>query len=105
MDRVSRALGLAGLALAVSLPGVGQAGTQPSDVSRWLAAARDHVAAREYWAGEGAHGLQAPNRAQGIRSHFGAQGVHLRERSAAGGPPLVALRLASIGRGDARTPV
>jgi hypothetical protein len=96
-------LGLAGLAL--SAPPAAHSSEAPADVSRWIEAAQAHVAEREYWASAAPTGLQAPNRAHGIRSHFGVSGVHLTERSAAGGPPLLALRLASIGRGDARTPV
>ena len=56
------------------------------------------VAAREYEASENAHGLQAPNRAQGLRSYFEPWGVRIVDRTAPGAPELAQLRLSGFGR-------
>jgi hypothetical protein len=77
-----------------SVPGLSHAavGAVPSQVI-------ESIAAREYHAGDTADGLQAPNRAQGFRTWFGADGLALTTRDASA-DPLLQLRLAQWGRSD-----
>ncbi|MFO0690052.1 MAG: integrin alpha [Myxococcota bacterium] len=69
--------------------------------SRFAAA----LALREYWATDGGEGLQAPNRAQDLRSYFEATGVRIHARTATESPRLVELRMAGLGRGESMRPV
>ena len=71
----------------------------------WLAGVQRHLAAREYWASESAGGLQAPNRAQNLRTWFHDRGVRIHSRLDPGAGPLVALSLAALGRPGALAPV
>jgi hypothetical protein len=71
----------------------------------WLARAQRHLAEREYEAGPNAQGLQAPNRAQNLRTYFERTGIRVVDRTAAGSPELLTLRLAGIGRGERLAPV
>jgi hypothetical protein len=73
--------------------------------SDWLARAQRHLAEREYEAGPNAQGLQAPNRAQNLRTYFEKTGIRVVDRTAAGSPELLTLRLAGIGRGERLAPV
>jgi hypothetical protein len=66
----------------------------------WLARAQEHIAEREYRASATEGGLQAPNRAHGLRTWFEPTGIRVHARTAAGSPALVALRLAGVGRAD-----
>ncbi|MFP6630219.1 MAG: PKD domain-containing protein, partial [Myxococcota bacterium] len=63
------------------------------------------IAAAEYRASESERGLQAPNRAHGLRTWFEATGIRVHDRGAMGGGPLVDLSLAGIGRAAALQPV
>jgi hypothetical protein len=60
------------------------------------------IAAREYEATPNAEGLQAPNRAQGLRTYFDSSGIRVLDRmAAASAPELARLTLDGVGRGDA----
>jgi hypothetical protein len=60
---------------------------------------RDAIAAREYEASENRQGLlQAPNRAQGLRTYFEPAGIRVVDRTAPGGAELAQLTLHGVGR-------
>jgi len=59
------------------------------------------LATREYQASENGAGLQAPNRAQDLRTYFDARGIRVHDRTAPGSPELLALTLSRVGRGKA----
>ncbi|MEE2675132.1 MAG: hypothetical protein VX466_15125, partial [Myxococcota bacterium] len=63
------------------------------------------ITAAEYRATENERGLQAPNRAHGLRTWFEATGIRVHDRGATGGDSLVDLSLAGIGRAAAVQPV
>jgi len=69
-----------------------------------LAAMQREIAKREYWASHNDRGLQAPNRAHGLRTYFEPTGIRVIDRTAAGSPELLALRLAGVGRGEKLSP-
>ena len=71
----------------------------------WLGKVQRSLAAYEYHVSENAQGLQAPNRAHNLRTHFDSTGIRIQERTAAGNPESVGLSLVGIGRGDALAPV
>jgi hypothetical protein len=71
----------------------------------WLARARRGLAEREHWASKTRQGLQAPNRAQNLRTYFEPSGIRVHDRTAPGSPELLALELAAIGRGGDLSPV
>ena len=58
------------------------------------------IAALEYQATLNGVGLQAPNRAQGLRTYFAADGIRVVDRTAEADPPLLRLALAGFGRGE-----
>ena len=60
-----------------------------------------HLAAREYRASQNGEGLQAPNRAHNLRTYFEPDGIRVVDRTAAGSPELLELKLSGVGRGDA----
>jgi hypothetical protein len=66
-----------------------------------LAPARieQELARREYRVSRTLAGLQAPNRAHGLRTWFEDDGVQVHDRTAEGSPRLLALSLAGVGRG------
>ncbi|MBI4880391.1 MAG: FG-GAP repeat protein [Planctomycetes bacterium] len=65
----------------------------------WLDQAAAFVTRSEYLPSASADGtLQAPNRAQGFRARFAAEGVLLAPRRDGGAGPLLSLRLAAAGR-------
>ena len=66
-----------------------------------LAAARRQVEAREYHASQNRVGLQAPNRAQNLRTYFDTTGIRVHDRTAPASPELLALSLGRVGRGEA----
>ena len=61
--------------------------------------ARDAIARSEYEARPNAHGLQAPNRANGLRTYFTSDGVSVQVRGGLGAPQLLDLSLSGVGRG------
>ena len=61
------------------------------------AALGEQIAAREYHASKSLHGLQAPNRAHGLRARFSPDGVRFEDRRDPA-QPLGGLRLARLGR-------
>jgi hypothetical protein len=71
----------------------------------WMARIQRQLEAREYEAGLNSEGLQAPNRAHNLRTYFDATGIRVVDRTAAGSPVLVSLRLVGIGRGESPAPV
>src|SRR5262245_6513781 len=73
--------------------------------SAFLSSAQQHLAAREYWASETRDGLQAPNRRHDLRTFFETTGLRVHGRSDAASAPLLELRLAGVGRGDALAPL
>jgi len=77
----------------------------PYPGTAWLAAARRHIALREYRASENATGLQAPSRRHAFRTYFEPTGIRVVDRVAEGSPQLLALRLEQIGRANSLTPV
>src|SRR5262245_10478588 len=66
----------------------------------WLASAQRYIAEREYRASQTSGGLQAPNRAHGLRTYFDASGIRVHDRTSAGSAQLLRLSVARIGRGD-----
>ena len=73
----------------------------PSDVSEdGLAAVRHSLERREYHASSNRSGLQAPNRAQNLRTYFEATGIRIHDRTANGAPELLSLSLSGVGRGS-----
>ena len=71
----------------------------------WLSRVQDAIVAKEYEAGHNGEGLQAPNRAHNLRIYFEPTGIRVLDRTAAGSPALLALRLAGVGRGERLAPV
>ena len=70
----------------------------PSD--SWFAQMQSELIEREYRASATDLGLQAPNRAQGFRTYFDAEGISLVTRDA-DAAPLLGLRLLDYGRKQA----
>lgn len=66
--------------------------------------ARD-LSASEYHPSRNPRGLQAPNRAHGLRTWFETTGIRVHDRGAMGGDSLVDLSLAGLGRAAALRPV
>ena len=67
-----------------------------------LGDARSTIESLEYeWSPSGAE-IQAPNRAQNLRTYLGPEGMRVRARTGEDGEDLVHLRLAAIARDDAR---
>jgi len=94
VPRISHALAAPGIA-----HGMGDLAQAEAVGADWMSGIQRHLAAREYAAGPNAQGLQAPNRAHNLRTYFDATGIQIVDRTAASSPELLALRLASIGRG------
>jgi hypothetical protein len=97
-----------GAALLVT-PGAPRASpsSPEGDVNRdsgWLTRAQRGLAEREYRASLSRQGLQAPNRAQNLRTYFDPTGVRVVDRTAPGYPMLVELQLAGCGRGEDLSP-
>ena len=63
------------------------------------------IAAAEYQASETERGLQAPNRAHGLRTWFAPTGIRIHDRRIAGRSGLAELSLVGIGRGSMLAPV
>jgi hypothetical protein len=63
------------------------------------------IAAAEYQASETEGGLQAPNRAHGLRTWFAPTGIRIHDRRIAGRTGLAELSLVGIGRGSLLAPV
>ncbi len=71
----------------------------------WLGRVQRGLAEREYRASRSHAGLQAPNRAQNLRTYFEASGIRVHDRTAAGSPELLSLSLLGVGRGADVAPV
>jgi hypothetical protein len=74
----------------------------PSDDDR-LAQIERRLEVREYHASRNQIGLQAPNRAQNLRTYFETTGIRVHDRTAPN--ELFSLALAGMGRGDALAPL
>ncbi len=72
--------------------------------SDWWSQVQRDLTAREYHASATGDGLQAPNRVQGFRTYFDADGIRVVERGAES-RELLRLRLSEFGRGKALTRV
>ncbi len=86
--------------IVVSTPAIGYAsGTADAapSLSGALPQIRSAIEAREYWVTPTSAGLQAPNRAQRMRSYFDASGLRVTDRESSRNP-LVGLSLTRIGR-------
>src|SRR5262249_19551855 len=88
----------AAIALTLSIVAAAARGSEPP-ATGWLAEAQRRIAEREDEASRDGDALQAPNRAQNLRTYFGAVGIRVHDRTAAGSPDLLALSLAGVGRG------
>lgn len=65
----------------------------------WLQVVSSQIAAEEYHAAQTEDGLQAPNRAQNLRTHFRETGIEIRPRQQEGAATWrFAWRTASVGR-------
>jgi len=74
----------------------------PSDVREdGLAGVRRSLERREYHASPNRSGLQAPNRAQNLRTYFEPTGIRVQDRTAPGASELLSLSVSGVGRGSA----
>jgi hypothetical protein len=73
---------------------------RPARDSGSLAPVQQYLAAKEYEASRTREGLQAPNRAQDLRTYFDPTGIRVHDRTDLRGPGLLALSLAGVGRGE-----
>ena len=71
----------------------------PSSDHRLVGITRS-LAELEYHASRSRVGLQAPNRAQNLRTYFEASGIRIHDRTAQSAPELLSLSLSGMGRGD-----
>ncbi len=71
----------------------------------WLSRMQQELAGKEYEASRHRAGLQAPNRAHGLRTYFETTGIRVHDRTAAGSPELLSLSLAAVGRAERMEPV
>ncbi|HQR38643.1 MAG TPA: FG-GAP-like repeat-containing protein, partial [Blastocatellia bacterium] len=99
----------AAMIISFAVPGIkvrhGAAGPRLLEASEPTPADRQtgleqSIAAREYEATDAGQGLQAPNRAQGIRTYFEPGGARIVDRETAG-DELARVRTVSVGRGAA----
>lgn len=67
----------------------------------WWTHVRDGLSRYEYHPSLSNNGLQAPNRAHNLRTYFEASGIRVHDRTSVGGPALVSMSLAGLGRGPA----
>ncbi|MBK7368181.1 MAG: FG-GAP repeat protein [Candidatus Eisenbacteria bacterium] len=74
--------------------------TEPSDRpgDAWLEHAERAIAKKEYEASTTGGGLQAPNRAHGLRTWFDPEGIRVVDRTAEDSPALLSLRVSRLGR-------
>ena len=93
---------LASLVAAAATLLLAPAALTPSDEDR-LARIQRSLERREYHASRNRVGLQAPNRAQNLRTYFEATGIRVHDRTAPS--ELFSLSLAGMGRGDALAPL
>jgi hypothetical protein len=71
----------------------------------WRSGAERSIAASEYRASANAHGLQAPNRAHGLRTYFEPRGIRVHDRGGRDPQQLLSLRLVAFGRSELRREV
>ena len=105
MRRIATLFGVRTAALMVSLHVGGAAAADapmPADLANGIA---EILAQREYEATPRARGLQAPNRAHGLRTWFEPTGIRVHERTAEGSPELLSLTLSGVGRDGMLAPV
>ncbi|HIG01849.1 MAG TPA: hypothetical protein EYQ66_11175, partial [Myxococcales bacterium] len=70
-----------------------------------MAEALESIATHEYRATRNPQGIQAPNRAHGLRTYFEGSGIRILDRRVSDRPPLLGLSLAGMGRGTGLSPV
>src|SRR5262245_18734575 len=58
------------------------------------------IAAREYEASFQDQKIQAPNRAQNLRTYFEPTGIRVQDRTAQGSPALISFELRTVGGGE-----
>ncbi|MBK7952410.1 MAG: FG-GAP repeat protein [Deltaproteobacteria bacterium] len=90
------------VALAPATPDSKSTGKPSSD---WVTRVQNEIAEREYRASKSEEGLQAPNRAHGLRTYFEPTGIRVHDRTTPGASEMAALRLSGIGRGLRLEPV
>ncbi len=71
-----------------------------SEQADWLSQAQRSMSEREYEATDAGAGLQAPNRAHGLRTYFEPDGVRVTDRDDSG--ELARLRTVGVGRDELR---
>ncbi len=71
----------------------------------WWASVCRAIAEAEYHATLAGNRYQAPNRAHGLRTYFGPEGIDVVERTIQERPSLFHLSLSEMGRGEHMTPV
>jgi hypothetical protein len=99
MRAAAVALGSGIVVLAVSLlVSRAAAGAENVAAGALPAGLADALARREYEATSNTRGLQAPNRAHGLRTYFEPTGVRVHDRTAEGSPELLGLSVTGVGR-------
>jgi len=79
---------------------MGAAAAPDGSSESWLARAQRSIAEREYHASRNRLGLQAPNRAHGLRTYFEPTGIRVEDRTRPGSQTLLSLAVAGVGRGE-----
>jgi len=93
------------LAGVILLSLVGDGALAPSSAPEsWIARAKRDLAALEYHASVAQRGLQAPNRAHGLRTVFEPSGIRLYDRLKVDANALLGVTLTGVGRGTALAP-
>ncbi len=62
--------------------------------------AQSQIARHEYRVSANRNGLQAPNRAHGLRTYFEPTGIRVHDRTRADSSELLSLKLSGVGRGE-----
>jgi hypothetical protein len=91
--------------LAIVLSMIGHAGSAAEPASSWAARAAEQVAEAEYEITPEGQAWQAPNRAQGFRTHFSNEGIRVVPRTEEVPSWEWSLALARLGRAGAAQPV
>ena len=97
-----RRSGLSPIALSLTLLLAGDHRAGPAQAGHALAlppGLEGALTAREYHATPSRDGLQAPNRAHGLRTYFEPSGIRVVERTDAKAPELARIRVVGVGHG------
>jgi hypothetical protein len=108
--RVTAAVGAIGVVLVLSVPQLDPAGAPNGrPIARvntdWWSRVQRGLAANEYRPHVNDAGLQAANRAHGLRTYFDGSGIRVHDRTAPASSALVGLSLVEMGRRDRLQPV